>query len=137
MDINTFQNQLFEDKDLQDRFINSLAKELKASGFSGDNARIEILSNDEGKIDSLLFTRDRLDADIQLSAAKAAVKVLDAYGVQDLTGIVPLDTAANPLALNVVYKSGGWIVNTREAPGGLNDSFPGAVWNNDTLKIED
>lgn len=105
-------NQKFEqDGVLRAQVAGALARRLREDGITSQEARLNIDSTPDGKISELTVGVQSGDPLVQLQVANAALEVLKQQGVTDLKGISGLDPATDPLAWNVIYKDGGWVIN--------------------------
>ena len=110
-DIQEFNNKISKDPVGGTLFATALATELKNRGIATAGLQFETTKTADGGFGSLVLATNSNDPMVQLQIADAAVAVLQRQGV-DTSQIRGLDPAINPVALNVVYKDGGWIVNT-------------------------
>lgn len=92
------------------RFAAALAGQLRREGLTGKDVDIQITQDPNGGIGSLVVGAKSDDPLVQLQVADAALTALEKQGV-DVSGISGLDPTIDPLAWNVVYKDGGWVVN--------------------------
>lgn len=114
MDVNQFNQRFINDSAVRTQLATTLAERLHANDISSKDVTFQVLGDDQLNIDSILVGSESEDLQLQLRVADAAIKALKEQGVTDLSGIKPLLPTSDPKTLNVVYKDGGWVVNTKE-----------------------
>lgn len=131
MNISDMETKFQDDKLFQTQFAGALAKRIQASGIPDEHSKF-FIKQEEGsdRISEFSVGKDSDDLKYQVLIADAAVETLKEKGVTDFTGIGGMKNGNNPAALNVVYKSGGWIVNSKTGsmkPGIENDARLGLI----------
>lgn len=107
MDIDQL-NAEWTQEEVRQRISASLGKALTDAGL--EHTEIKVNSTEM----SVVGIADTPEAHEILAAATTSV--LKANGVTDITGLkVSTDLAGDKLALNIVYKNGGWIFNSKDA----------------------
>lgn len=114
MNISDMENKFQSDKLFQTQFAGALAKKIQATGIPDEHSKFFITQEDGSNlISELSVGKDSDNLKYQVLIADAAVQTLKENGVTDFTGIEGMKNGNNPAALNVVYKNGGWIVNSK------------------------
>jgi hypothetical protein len=98
------------DRRVQTQIASALSTELRNIGITSHDVDISIKTGADGKLTEFVVGSKSDDPLIQLQVADAAIGVLEAQGI-DTSGISGFDPSVDPLAWNVIYKDGGWIIN--------------------------
>lgn len=108
MDLKEFSEQFENNPSLRTQYVAALSTKLADANLS---LPLKFAKTPAGSI-SLTVGPDSDDLLLQLRAADAAVDVLKKYGVENLEDLRPLDPETDPRAWNIVYKDGGWVINS-------------------------
>jgi len=109
-DLQQFSRQFATDGTTRTQVAGAIASRLRQEGISGRDVDVTIAGRGDNLSEFTIGANSR-DPLIQLQAANAALDVLAQQGVENLGAVTPFDPSIDPLAWNVVYKDGGWVVN--------------------------
>lgn len=108
MNITEFSEKMDADGAYRTEVLSAIAAELKKTGLEGV---ITTTPKTDGTLKEFVYDADGTDVATQLAASHAAIQALKKSGVSDVSELSKFDPDIDPLAWNVVYKDGGWVVN--------------------------
>lgn len=118
-------NQLFQnDPEIRSKLTDTIVQKMNDLGVPPDDATVTLADDDDGN-PVLLIDPNMENEAFNRQLAEVAIQALETHGVTDFTGVKGLSNNKDKLALNVVYKNGGWIVNTKVGQNFGNAGFGG------------
>ena len=113
MKLDDFQTQFHNDVAFQQSVIDDINQAVQDAGIQ---ATSNITAGDSGiaSVDIIPANKDTITT---LAVSAAALNVLQRRGLTDIANVAVFDPKLDPLAWNVVYKGGGWVVNGMEGGG--------------------
>lgn len=110
MDLKAFNKKFETNPGFRTQIMGQIAAEVKRSQPGEKVDLAQQLKN--GHISELTLKPQGGDQLSQLSIANAAIDVLKRHGVTDLEDLKTPDSFGGLVSLNVIYKDGGWIINS-------------------------
>ncbi|WP_124421331.1 hypothetical protein [Pseudomonas sp. CMR5c] len=118
-------NQLFQnDPEIRSKLTDTIVQKMNDLGVPPDDATVTLADDDDGN-PVLLIDPNMENEAFNKQLAEVAIQALETHGVTDFTGVKGLSNNKDKLALNVVYKNGGWVVNTKPGQNFGKASFGG------------
>ncbi|TSE05603.1 MULTISPECIES: hypothetical protein [Aquimarina] len=112
MDLNELNLKLKNDGLTRTEFFSELTSKLKEKDIIKDSTDVVIKSDDNGNLSNFVIKPGTSDAITQLDGINTTIELLKKYGVNDLESIHPFNSDIDPYSWNIVYKDGGWVVNS-------------------------
>lgn len=112
MNLDELIEKLNDDGYTRTSFFSELTTNLRAKKIIGDFDGIEISPAEDGTIGGFVIKPGSKDPVLQLDGANTTIDLLKKYGVDDFKLIKPIDPKLDPYMWNVVYKNGGWVINS-------------------------